>query len=167
MTHIDLTKYALENGFILEQDTDRKTPIVDLEGIKDSLKEFITKKEQGIIIEGHYSHVIIDEDLVNLLIILRKAPWELFEILQNRLYDYEKIWENLESEIMGIITNEAQIYPKDRLLEIDTTGKTPEKTVEEIKEVIIDKKTKRYEPIDWVAYPDTLRLLVKRTCIIS
>ena len=157
----------MENGFIFEQDTDRKTQVVDLEALNDSLEELTKKKEHPIIIDGHYSHELLNEDLVNLLIILRKAPWELIQILQNRLYSYDKIWENLEAEIMGIIAGEAKGYPLEKLHEVDTTNKTPEKTVEEIIEVITGEKPTRYEPIDWVTYPETLRVLVNRTCTLS
>ncbi len=76
---------------------------------------------------------------------LRKAPWELHEVLQNRLYSYDKVWENLDAEIMGVIAEEAlEDFHREKLHEVDTTDKTPEETVEEIIEVIQRKNAKKH-----------------------
>ena len=138
----------------------------------DALSQAITKvvdqTEGTLILDGHYSHELLDEEMVDHVFLLRKAPWRLIEVLQNRLYSYEKVWENLEAEMLGVITEEAtEEYPPEKLHEIDTTDKEPEETVEEILKVIQGEKTAMVEPIDWIAYPETLRLLVNRTCTLS
>ena len=138
----------------------------------DALSEAITKvadqTEGTLILDGHYSHELLDEEMVDHVFVLRKAPWKLIEILQDRLYSYEKVWENLEAEIMGVITQEAnEQYPPEKLHEIDTTNKEPEETVKEILREIQGEKAAMVQPIDWIAYPETLRLLVNRTCTLS
>lgn len=165
--HIELSVYAMENGLILENDADRDTQVVDMDALGDSLEELVKHSDSSIIVDGHYSHELLDVELVNFIIVLRKAPWELYDVLQNRLYSYEKVWENLEAEIMGVIGSEAQEYPKGKLHEIDTTGKSALETAEEIIEVIRGEKATSFGPIDWVTYPETLRVLVNRTCTLS
>ena len=137
-----------------------------MDALGAALKKESESSNQTLIIDGHYSHDLIANP--TLVIVLRKAPWELHDVLQNRLYSYEKVWENLEAEIMGVIAEETlDNYPTDIIHECDTTDKTPDESVEELINVI-NKETKPHiEPIDWVTYPETLRVLVNRTCTLS
>ncbi len=70
--------------------------------------------------------------------------------------------------LMGVIMEETlENYPVEIIHECDTTDKSSEESVEEII-AIINKETKPHiEPIDWVTYPETLRVLVNRTCTLS
>lgn len=137
-----------------------------MDALSEALIEELASGD-SIIIDGHYSHDLLDPEKVTLVAVLRKAPWKLQEILQNRLYSYEKVWENLEAEIMGVIAAEAlDEFPMEKLLEIDTSGVTPEESAQKIIDVINGAEP-TIEPIDWVTYPETLRVLVNRTCTLS
>ena len=138
-----------------------------MDALAESLEELVKHVDRSIIVDGHYSHELFNVEQVNLVIVLRKAPWELYEILQNRLYSYEKIWENLEAEIMGVIPEEAQDFPLEKLHEVDTTGKSADEIALEIVGVIRGEKPTNFGPIDWVTYPETLKVLVNRTCTLS
>ena len=164
--HIELSVYAKENGLILENDEERDTEIVDMDALTGSLDELVKKSNGLVVVEGHYSHELFESEQVLFLFVLRKAPWQLHDILQNRLYSYEKVWENLEAEIVGVIAQESQEYSIDKLHEVDTTDKSATETVEEILDVIRGEKPTSYGPIDWVTYPETLRVLVNRTCTL-
>jgi len=165
--HIELSVYAKENNLITEDDLDRDTKIVDMDALSEALSKKIEKIEQPVIIDGHYGHELLDPKQVNLLIILRKAPWILQETLQKREYNEKKVRENLEAEIMGIIAEEAEsIFPRDKIHEVDTTFKDPAKTVKDIIDTIRGNKPTNYEPIDWITYPETLRVLVNKTCTL-
>lgn len=161
-----MSLYAKENGCIIEDDPERDTKVVDMDALEEAL-EGLAETDIPLVIDGHYSHELLVER-ATLVILLRKAPWELIEVLQNRLYSYDKVWENLEAEIIGVIAREAlDEYPIEKLLEVDTTGKTPEESIEEIMQVIRGEKAPSIEPIDWVTHPETLRVLVNRTCTLS
>ena len=145
----------------------RDTKIVDMDAIEDSLEKLTEETEMPLIIDGHFSHELL-MDKALMVILLRKAPWELITVLQNRLYSYDKVWENLDAEIMGVIAGEVmEEYPHEKIHETDTTGKPPQESVEEIMQVIEGVKPPRVEPIDWITYPETLRVLVNRTCTLS
>jgi adenylate kinase len=166
--HIELTLYAMENGLIIRDDPERDTKIVDMDALQTAIEKEMEQTEKPLIIDGHYSHELLEKDQVSLVIVLRKAPWALHEVLQNRLYSYEKIWENIDAEIMGVIAGEAlEEFPVEKLYEADTTDKKPEETVEEIMDVIKGITPRGIEPIDWITYPETLRVLVNRTCTLS
>ena len=151
---------------IVEDDPERDTQVVDMDALAEALKKEIKTSNKLVIIDGHYSHDLVEDP--SLVVVVRKAPWELQTVLQNRLYSYEKVWENLEAEIMGVIAGETlEEYPVELIHETDTTGKTPEETSKEILAVINGEKQPSIEPIDWVTYPETLRVLVNRTCTLS
>lgn len=151
---------------ILEDDAQRDTQVVDMDALSEALKQEIKTSTQPIIIDGHYSHDLLDDPTH--VIVLRKAPWELKEILQNRLYSDDKVWENIEAEIMGVIAGETlDEFPVEIIHEADTTGKTVLESAEEIIKVISKEEKPHIEPIDWITYPETLRVLVNRTCTLS
>jgi adenylate kinase len=155
--------YADKNGCIIEYDAERDTHVVNMEAISEKLGKISEEIEQLLIIDGHYSHEILVEQQVSLVVILRKAPWKLYETLQKRFYRYQKVWENTEAEILGVITKEVQKqFPMEKLHEIDTTNKTPEESAKEIIKVLSGKKQRSLEPIDWIKHPETLNILVKR-----
>ena len=60
----------------------------------------------------------------------------------------QKVKENVDSEILGVITSEA-INENANVCEIDTTGKNPEKVVDEILDLIEDEFTGQKIFVDW------------------
>jgi adenylate kinase len=165
--HIELSSYSKENGFILEEDEERDTSVVDMDALSQAIQKEITGKKT-VIIDGHYGQDLLDPDEVEMTIILRKQPWDLQPVLEGRGYSGEKVWENLEAEIMGVITHQStEIYPAEKLGEVDTSGKTPDETVEEIFELIQAGKRGKFDPIDWIEAPETLGLLLRRPCTLS
>ena len=132
-----------------------------------SLHKFLEKEirlaDKAIIIDGHYSHELLNEKKVTLVILLRKAPWELREILQKRNYSNKKILENLEAEIMGVIAEEArERYPLEKIHEVDTTGKSIDDLVQEIIRVINGEIPSNPKLIDWLIYPETMSVLMNK-----
>lgn len=121
-------------------DDERESYVVDMEILKNKVKGL--KDDGKIILEGHYSH----EMPVNMVIVLRCHPDELRKRLERRGYDERKIRENLEVEAMGLITSEAiNYYGKDKVFEVDTTGRKPEDVARDVKN-IIEGKDERFKP---------------------
>ena len=165
--HIELSKYSKENGYILEEDEERDTSIVDMDALGGALRKEIAGKDI-VILDGHYGQDLLDKDEVDMVFILRKQPWNLQLVLEERGYAGEKVWENLEAEIIGVITHQsAETYPEEKLVEIDTSEKTPEATAEDIISIIRDGKKDKLKPIDWIESPKTLALLLRRPCTLS
>lgn len=151
---------------IIEEDSKRDTQVVNIDALREALKQEIETSTQPIVIDGHYSHDLVENPTH--VIVLRKAPWELKEILQNRLYSDSKVWENLEAEIVGVVASETlEEFPSEIIHEADTTGKTLMESADEIIKVINKETPPHIEPIDWITYPQTLRVLVNRTCTLS
>lgn len=137
--------------------------IVNLEELNQNIKSKIDNEK--VIIDGHLSHKI---EIVDIIIILRTHPLKLIERLKNRRkedksnYTNEKIQENIEAEMTGIITSQVKNQNQEKTsLEIDTTDKQPRKVVIEINELLKHNKTMKNESIDWLK-PDVVRKVNNR-----
>ena len=162
--HIELSHFAIENGYVIEDDVERDTKVVDMEALGSAIREIIEKSPSPVIVDGHYAHELVDGSLITRLLVLRKQPWDLKGVLEARHYSEEKVWENLEAEIMGVITGEAlELIPGSKIFEIDTSNQTPIETIDQINEIIEGGASSK-PIIDWVTYPETVELLLSRPC---
>jgi adenylate kinase len=127
----DISKFAIEKGFG--------------EQIKDGI-EIDTRKTKNHIqkldlvktlIVGHLAPYVLDESDIDLVIILRKNPYDLVEIYKKRNYQDSKIKQNAGSEILGVIANDSiASFGKEKSFEIDATNKTPKIILGEIQNII-------------------------------
>ena len=125
-----------------EYDEERDSYIVDMDYLKREVEKI--RKERGkIIVEGHYSH----EFPADIVIVLRCHPNELRKRLEKRNYRERKIKENVEAEAMSLITSEAiNIHGREKIYEVDTTGKNPQEVAREIVEIIEGIDREKYRP---------------------
>jgi len=122
----------------------------------DKLEKEINKIKDNVIIESHTSHLFP----VDMVIILRCNP----EILKKRLEkrypsNPSKVQENLEAEILGVITSEAVMNNK-KVYEIDTSDKSVKDSVNDILK-ILEGKTEGFKVgrVDWLEeYSDWIEL---------
>ena len=98
---LDINKIALDTG-VYEKNEDGID--VDVSKLKKNLKNKITKKT---LIVGHLAPYVLTKSQVKKVIVLRKSPYKLISIYKKRKYPIEKIKENLESEVLGIIAHDA------------------------------------------------------------
>jgi adenylate kinase len=78
-------------------------------------------------------------------------PQELQESLKSRGYDSTKQYENVSAEILDVCLVEAlQNQEKQKICEIDATGKTIESTLKEILEILEGRKECCLGFVDWL-----------------
>ncbi len=123
-------------------DKKRQSKILNM----SKLRKAINEMKDNIILDGHTSH---DFD-VNIVIVLRCDP----KILQKRLKkkyprNAFKVQENIDSELLGVITSEAIKY-HDSVYEIDTTNIKIKDVVSIALGILKDKKGYEYGKIDWL-----------------
>ncbi len=106
---LDLNKKIKKEKLYSGYDKKRRTSIVD----PVKIRRFVNRetKTGNWIIDSHLSH-FLDVDLV---IVLRCKPQELKKRLEIKKWKKEKIRENVEAELVGVISYEAR---KRELLEI-------------------------------------------------
>jgi adenylate kinase len=149
---IQINELAEKLDAFVGYDKEMGSKILDI----DRLKKEIKKLKGNIILEGHTSHLFP----VDLVIVLRCNP----EILKKRLEkkfpsNPLKVQENLEAEILGVITSEAVMENK-KVYEIDTSEGLKESVDNILK--ILDGKTEEFRvgKIDWLEkYYDYIKLV--------
>jgi adenylate kinase len=147
--HVDLGRLALRAKLLRGYDWQRKVPVVDLRRIRGEVIRIrrITGPKV-IVLDGCYSHLIgMDKDMP--VVVLRCEPDRLARRLRVKGWGEQKIRENVQSEILGVIESEA-LRRYRRVCEIDTTGRT----IGDVCDVIValyGKGFPRTRPIDWLS----------------
>ncbi|MXX20633.1 MAG: shikimate kinase [Cenarchaeum sp. SB0665_bin_23] len=110
---IDINRIARESGLIIDGEVDTEI----LAGMMDVQKPSI--------IVGHLApYVISNRCMVKKAVVLRRSPYELYDIYKSRRYSRQKILDNVGAEILDIIYSDAS-NTFDVVIQIDTTGNTP------------------------------------------
>ena len=139
----DISKFAIEKNFG-EQIED----VIEIDTLKT--KNAIQKLDlEKTLIVGHLAPYVLDESDIDLVIILRKNPYDLVEIYKKRNYQDLKIKQNAGSEILGVISNDSiASFGKEKSFEIDATNKTPEEILDRIDGIINNQKGG--DIVDWL-----------------
>ena len=140
---LDISKFAIERNLGTKVEDGIE---IDTIKLKDEIQKIVTNDS---LIVGHLAPYVFDESIIDTVIVLRKNPYDLLEIYKQREYEGSKVRENAGSEILGVIANDSiKSFGKEKTFEIDTTGKIPEKIVEEINQIINNKKGGNV--VDWL-----------------
>ncbi len=119
-------KKTLSSGF----DKERNSAITDIK----KTREYLKKKgllSKGHIVESHYSHELADRP--DWVFVLRCEPKELDRRLMKREYSEKKRAENIVAEILdSCLIESEEKFGKGKVVEVDTTGKTPSAVAGEI-----------------------------------
>ncbi|MCD6524383.1 MAG: AAA family ATPase [Thermococcus sp.] len=137
--YVNLRDYALEKGIGEMKGEELEVEVDEL--VYNFERDF---KGKDIVVDGHLSH-FLPADLV---VVLRAHPRLIGERLKERGYSREKVGENVEAELVDVILVEA-LEENENVIEVDTTGKTPEEVVDEILELIEKGVKKRVGLVDW------------------
>ncbi len=131
---ISLNRIIVREKMVKSCDEKRKSWIVDMKRLEKYVENLKKKyPEKTIILDSHISHLLP----VDFVIVLHCSPDELEKRLKKKRWRKEKIRENVEAEMIEVIAVEAEeMLGKERVVEIDTTSKTPEEVCKEIIEVL-------------------------------
>ncbi len=135
---INTTELAIKKGLVTEYDYKRKTYTIDEEKLKKEIEDTLQKTSKNIVIDTVYP-CIIDTKYVTNIVVLRTHPEELENRLAKRGWPKIKINENIESELLNQVKEEAlHCHPPQKIIEINTTHQKPEKIVDIIKTLLKD-----------------------------
>jgi adenylate kinase len=137
--YVNLRDYALEKE-IGEMKGDELE--IDVDELRESFRKDF--RDKNVIADGHLSHSL----KADLVIVLRANPKLIAGRLKERGYSKEKLGENVEAELVDVILVEA-LEENENVIEVDTTGKTPEEVVEEILDLIQKGVRRRAGIVDW------------------
>jgi len=139
---IDINKIAKDSGLFEQNDN---TNDVDTEELEKILKQKTSDKD---IIVGHLAPYVLEKNQVKIMIVLRRSPYDLIPVYNDRKYSEKKIRENTGSEILGIIANDAISRFQEKTFQVNVSGKTISGVVKNVMSVIM--KSEGNEEVDWL-----------------
>ena len=159
--YISLTELAEKENLTLGQDKERKTMIIDENKMRKKIRETIdTAEKSNIIIDSHYAAAVVPKSHATHIFVLRRNPVELREFMEKCGFQGPKLWENLAAEILDVCLVEAlREHEKEKVCELDVTGKTVESVVAEILAVLDSRKKCRVGCVDWLGMLETQGVL--------
>jgi adenylate kinase len=150
--YINLTEFAETQHLTLRKDTQRNTTVVDEKMMLKKMRKTIdTADKDTIVVDGHFASAVVPKKYVTRIFVLRRNPVELRKFMEKCGFKDAKLWENLASEILDVCLVEAlEGQEKDRVCELDITGKTVEEVVVEICTIIDENKKCHVGCVDWL-----------------
>lgn len=110
------------------------------------------KKTKDVVIVGHLAPYVLRTTGIDLVAVLRRSPYQLAKIFRQRKYSPMKMKENIAAEILGItLYDSVETFGKERVAELDTTGKTPQDIAKDIVSKLQKKSRKQIGIIDWLS----------------
>ena len=149
---IDINKTAIDAGLV-EQGQDALD--VDVNKLKKHLEPIVSDIPKlhwmgrtGLIV-GHLAPYVLNAKSCHPCIVLRKNPYKLLDIYKKRGYTEKKMKDNLGSEILGIITNDAiKNFGRKKTFQVDTTDHTPKELAVRIHDIYYGEDNG--DNIDWL-----------------
>jgi len=149
--YINLTEIIKQKNLDTFIDSNRETLVVDTENVSKIIQETLDKTEGIIIIEGHFVVFVVPKNEVDIVLVLRRDPRELKDVLLKRGYNDKKLWENITAELLDICLVDA-LSSSDisKVCELDVSGKSIESVVEEVIFILNNRKECKYGEVDWL-----------------
>jgi adenylate kinase len=150
--YINLTRFAETHNLTMDVDAERKTMVVNEQEMLKEMRQTIDAEEKtAVIVDGHFAAAVVPKDYVTRIFVLRRNPVELRGFMEKCGFQGRKLWENLASEILDVCLVEAlQEHGKEKVCELDVTGKTVEAVVDEVLAVLNENKECAVGCVDWL-----------------
>ncbi len=149
-------KERLHKGF----DKSSQSYIMDERRVYNRLKQsFALHPDEGIVIETHSLGSFLPIKPGMIAVVLRLDPLVLYKRLRTRKWTKRKAWENVEAEIIDVSLFEAsKLLGKERVYELDTTGKTPFALQNEALKIISKGRPRHSVRTNWLEKYDPVSL---------
>lgn len=148
---LDLSRYVIENKMYIYYDNTRGSYVVDEWRVRDSVRS-IYEEKGALVISSHYIE-ILPKEIFELVVVLRRDPYELIHVLEQRGWPKHKIAENIEAELLAVCTlNAIEELGEEMVVEIDVSSKPLHIIVDEIIDIIYGlKPVYQGFRIDWLS----------------
>lgn len=159
--YVNLTELAVRENLISGKDEERDSIIVNENRMRHKIREIIEGCDQNdIVIDGHYAVSVVPKKFVTYVFVLRRDPVELRKFMEQCGFSGRKLWENLASEILDVCLVDAlNVHEKEKICELDVTGKSVEEVISEILDVLGGHKECHVGVVDWLGKLESEGLL--------
>lgn len=155
---IDINKIILSENLLTISSHESKGSEVDINRTRDYFSLILSDvKFQNSIIVGHLAPYMIDSKLVDLVIILRRSPYELKKIYDARSYSPSKTKDNINAEILGIISyDSSRAFEISKLSELtNSINILPSLSAQKIITMSTNEKLRSFGEVDWLSLVQT------------
>ncbi len=139
---VDINIVAKDSGLF---EKNENTNDVDTQKLTKILREI--KLNEKIIV-GHLAPYVLEKNQVEIIIILRRNPYDLESVYNERNYSEIKIKENTGSEVLGIIMHDTIEKFEEKTFQINISERNIQQVVEKVLEIISKKEGN--EEVDWL-----------------
>ena len=139
---VDINIVAKDSGLF---EKNENTNDVDTQKLTKILREI--KLNEKIIV-GHLAPYVLEKNQVEIIIILRRNPYDLESVYNERNYSEIKIKENTGSEVLGIIMHDTIEKFEEKAFQINISERNIQQVVEKVLEIISKKEGN--EEVDWL-----------------
>jgi adenylate kinase len=150
--HVDLADLVKDEGLHCGFDTERGTLIADESRVSERVSQIIGRSEGYVIVDGHIAIGVVDSARVLLVLVLRRNPDELREVLKKKGFKERKVAENVAAEVLDVcLVDAVEAYGQKQICEVDVSGRTIAAVVDETMGIIEDQDKCRIGVVDWLA----------------
>ncbi len=147
---IDLNSVIMNNDTYLTSKVD-VTKEIDVGKIKNIMRRTI-KQSKNLVIVGHLAPYVLTAKGIDLVVVLRRSPYQLEEVFRDRKYTSCQSKENIASEILGITFYDSlKIFGKKLVVELDVTGRSQQAIIVDIISELQKKSRKQIGIVDWLS----------------
>ncbi len=169
LSYLNLAAFVLEKGLWLDYDPAHRSFIIDPQRVAHALSEAV-RVNPNLVVESTDVLTPWEAGLEPLLVVvLRCKPSTLAQRLALKGWPHLKILENLEAELLGVVSHQArELYPQ-RVCELDTSSVEPRKLLDEVLRVVEvmvrgggpEHPPCAPQPLDWLSDEESLTLLAR------
>ncbi|KAK7190049.1 hypothetical protein DPSP01_006346 [Paraphaeosphaeria sporulosa] len=121
-THVSVNQIVKDEGFHEGRDEELGSWVVDEDKLLDHLEATGISEKGGNILDWHACE-LFPERWIDLVIVLRCDSTVLYDRLTARGYKGKKLEENMDSEIMQVLLDEArESYKEEIVVELQSSG---------------------------------------------
>lgn len=151
ITIIDINEVIVGNTTLHADNDVCKGIEIDITKARKLLQSEIDKTKDSVIV-GHLAPYVLRSSGIDLVLVLRRSPYELTKIFQQRRYSSHKMKENVSAEILGItLYDSLRTFGKKKIAELDATAKIPQDLAIEVISILRKKSRNQIGIVDWLA----------------
>jgi len=139
---VDISTLVRTKELYTRVDKKRRTLVADERRLTSAVSKIVHENNNRcLVISTHFLGGYLPTRQVKYCFVLRLHPEKLRKRLASRRWSPSKIRENVEAELIGVCQFEAvALLGRKRVHEIDTTGKSSNKVLREVSNLVDGKK---------------------------
>lgn len=147
MRIVDISKLAIRKNAIIKKDA--KSYVVDPKKLASLLRKELDKDS---LVVGHLAPYVLRNNDPDIVVVIRRSPYELKKVYAKRRYNEQKTLENLSSEAIGVcLYDSLRSFGRRKVAEVDATSRKAGNVANEIISLARKKKKPSFGSIDWLS----------------